>query len=152
MYLLSCWWSSPQYRFSQCLTNSSNKVFHDTKHDRKFAILSEAWVASKPKEWSGYFHLTALATVLARPVFSSYPNCQTLFTRLRSWYHLSPNGHILCGISVLALVERRKWQQTWRMVWTKSLCPSVLSRSKWRYWCFGWQQNIWFQTKPRKPK
>ena len=67
----------PNTVFSLCLTNSSNKVFHDTEHDRKFAILSEAWVASKPKEWSGYFHLTALATVLARPVFSSYPNCQT---------------------------------------------------------------------------
>ena len=67
----------PNTVFSLCLTKSSNKVFHDTEHDRKFAILSEAWVASKPKEWSGYFHLTALATVLARPVFSSYPNCQT---------------------------------------------------------------------------
>ncbi|CAH3188790.1 unnamed protein product [Porites lobata] len=67
----------PNTVFSLCLTNSSNKVFHDTEHDKKFAILSEAWVASKPKEWSGYFHLKALATVLARPVFSSYPNCQT---------------------------------------------------------------------------
>ena len=67
----------PNTVFSLCLTNSSNRVFHDTEHDRKFAILSEAWVASKPKEWSGYLHLTARATVLARPVFSSYPNCQT---------------------------------------------------------------------------
>ena len=67
----------PNTVFSLCLTNSSNKLFHDTEHDRKLAILSEARVASKPKEWSGYFHLTALATVLARPVFSSYPNCQT---------------------------------------------------------------------------
>ena len=67
----------PNTVFSLCLTNSSNTVFHDTEHDRKLAILSEARVASKPKEWSGYFHLTALATVLGRPVFSSYPNCQT---------------------------------------------------------------------------
>ena len=67
----------PNTVFSLCLTNSSNKLFHDTEHDRKLAILSEARVASKPKEWSGYFHLKALATVLGRPVFSSYPNCQT---------------------------------------------------------------------------
>ena len=50
---------------------------HRSAHDRKLAILSEAQVASKPKEWSGYFHLTALATMLGRSVFSSYPNCQT---------------------------------------------------------------------------
>ncbi|KAK2551680.1 hypothetical protein P5673_027473 [Acropora cervicornis] len=73
IYLLSRWWSSPQHRFFA----ASNKVFHGTEHDRKLAILSEAQVASKPKEWSGYFHLTALATVLGRSVFSSYPNCQT---------------------------------------------------------------------------
>ena len=66
----------PNAIFSLCLTNSSNKVFHDTEHDRKLAILSEARVASKPKEWSRHFHLTALAKVSARPVFSSYPNCQ----------------------------------------------------------------------------
>ena len=42
----------------------------------KFSLASraEARTASTPREWSGYFHVAALSTVLARPVFSTYPN------------------------------------------------------------------------------
>ena len=67
----------PNTVFSLCLTGSSNKIFHNSDQNRVLATWSEACIASKPKEWSGYFHVTALSTVLARPVFSSYPNCQS---------------------------------------------------------------------------
>lgn len=64
----------PTQFFSPCLTGSSNKIFHDSDQNRALAIWSEACTASKPKEWSEYFHVSALSTVLAQPVFSTYPN------------------------------------------------------------------------------
>ena len=67
----------PNTVFCLCLSKSSDKAFHDSEQDRKVAIWSEARTASTPKEWSGYFHVLALSAVLARPVFSSYPNCQS---------------------------------------------------------------------------
>lgn len=59
----------PNTAFSLCLTKCNDNVFEDSVHNRKVAILSEAVVANKPKEWSGYFHLAVLST---------NPNCQTL--------------------------------------------------------------------------
>ncbi len=67
----------PNTVFSLCLTKSSDKAFHDNNQDRQMAIWSEARAASTPKKWSGYFHVLALSSVLARPVFSTYPNCQS---------------------------------------------------------------------------
>jgi len=65
----------PNTVFSLCLTRRGNDVFHDSAQKRELAVFSEARTASKPKEWSGYFQVSALSAVLARPVFSSYPNC-----------------------------------------------------------------------------
>lgn len=65
----------PNTVFSLCLMRCGNNVFHDSAQNRELAVFSEARTASKPKEWSGYFQVSALSAVLARPVFSSYPNC-----------------------------------------------------------------------------
>ena len=67
----------PNTIFSLCLTGSSNKIFHDSDQNRVLAIWSEARTANKLKEWSGYFHVSELSTVLAKPVCSSYRNCQS---------------------------------------------------------------------------
>ena len=63
--------------FSLCLTRESDKVYVDTKKSKEDAIWSEALIATKSKEWSGFFHIAELSTVIARPIFSAYPNCQT---------------------------------------------------------------------------
>ena len=63
----------PNTVFSLCLTRRINDVFHDSAQNRELAVFSEARTASQPKEWSGYFQVSALSAVLARPVFSSYP-------------------------------------------------------------------------------
>ena len=63
--------------FSLCLTTNSDQVFRDKSHSREEAILSEARVASKSYEWSGFFHVAALSSVLCRPIFSTYPHCNT---------------------------------------------------------------------------
>ena len=63
--------------FSLCLTRESDKVYVDTNKSKEDAIWSEALIATKSKEWSGFFHIAALSTVIARPIFSAYPNCQT---------------------------------------------------------------------------
>ena len=65
----------PNTVFSLCLTRRGNDVFHDSAQNRELAVFSEARTASQPKEWSGYFQVSALSAVLVRPVFSSYPNC-----------------------------------------------------------------------------
>lgn len=39
--------------------------------------MSEAHVASKSYEWSGFFHVAALSSVLCRPIFLTYPHCNT---------------------------------------------------------------------------
>ena len=63
--------------FSFCLTRNSDKVYVNTNKSKEDAIWSEALVATKCKEWSRFFHIATLSTVLARPIFSTYPNCQT---------------------------------------------------------------------------
>lgn len=63
--------------FSLCLTRESDKVYVDSNKSKEDAIWSEALIATKSKEWSGFFQIAALSTVIARPIFSSYPNCQT---------------------------------------------------------------------------
>ena len=63
--------------FSLCLTTNIDQVFHDKSRSREEAILSEARVASKSYEWSGFFHVAALSHVLCRPIFSTYPHCNT---------------------------------------------------------------------------
>lgn len=50
----------PDNVFSLCLTTSSSDIFHDNDQNRAMAIWSEARTASKPYEWSGYFHVAAL--------------------------------------------------------------------------------------------
>ena len=65
----------PNTVFTLCLTRRSNDIFHDSAQNRELAVFSEARNASKPKEWSGYFQVSALTVVLARPVFLSYPDC-----------------------------------------------------------------------------
>ena len=67
----------PNTVFSLCLTNAANNVFQDSYQNKTLPIRAEARTASTPREWSGYFHVAALSTVLARPVFSMYPNCQS---------------------------------------------------------------------------
>ena len=67
----------PDTLFSLCLTTNSDQVFHDKSCSREEAILSEARVASKSYEWSGFFHVAALSSVLCRPIFSTYPHCNT---------------------------------------------------------------------------
>ena len=63
--------------FSLCLTRDSDKVYVNTNKSKEDAICSEALVATKCKEWSGFFHIATLSTVLARPIFSAYADCQT---------------------------------------------------------------------------
>ena len=58
--------------FSLCLTRDSDKVYVHTNKSKEDAIWSKAQVATKCKEWSGFFHIAALSTVLARPIFSAY--------------------------------------------------------------------------------
>jgi len=65
----------PNTVFSLCLTRWDNNIFHDSAQNRELAVFSEVRTASKPKAWSGYFQVLALSAVLARLVFSSYPNC-----------------------------------------------------------------------------
>lgn len=67
----------PDKLFSLCLTTNSDQVFHDKSCSREEAILFEARVASKSYEWSGFFHVAALSSILCRPIFSTYPHCNT---------------------------------------------------------------------------
>ena len=74
----------PDTLFSVCLTTNSDQVFHDKSCSRKEAIWSEACIASKSYEWSGFFHIAALLSVLGKPIFSAYPNC---ITWIRDFLH-----------------------------------------------------------------
>ena len=67
----------PDTLFSLCLTTNSDQFFHDIGCCREKAIWSEARVASKSCEWSGFFHIAVLSSVLARPIFSTYLHCNT---------------------------------------------------------------------------
>jgi len=63
--------------FSLCLTRDSDGVYLSTNKSKEDAIWLEALVATTSKKWSGLFHIVALSTVTARPIFSAYPNCHT---------------------------------------------------------------------------
>lgn len=67
----------PDTLFSLCLTTNSDQFFHDIGCCREKAIWSEVRVASKSCEWSGFFHIAVLSSVLARPIFSTYLHCNT---------------------------------------------------------------------------
>ena len=62
--------------FIQCLSESGLKVFEDTKNRIK-AVKGEAIAGCRDKKWSVMMHLMALSTVIGRPIFSFYPECNT---------------------------------------------------------------------------
>ena len=62
--------------FIQCLSESGLKVFEDTKN-RIEAVKREAIARCRDKKWSVMMHLMALSTVIGRPIFSLYPECNT---------------------------------------------------------------------------
>ena len=62
--------------FIQCLSESGLKVFEDTKN-RIEAVKGEAIAGCRDKKWSVMMHLMALSTVIGRPIFSLYPECNT---------------------------------------------------------------------------
>ena len=63
--------------FSLCPTRDSDGVYLSTNKSKEDAIWLEALVATTSKKWSGLFHIAALSSVIARPIFSAYPNCHT---------------------------------------------------------------------------
>ena len=71
--------------FSLCLTRESDKVYVDSNKSKEDAIWWQALIATKSKEWSCFFHIAALSIVIARPIFSSYPNFQTW---IRGFLHI----------------------------------------------------------------
>ena len=62
--------------FIQCLSGSGLKVFENTK-DRIEPVKGEAIAGCRDKKWSVVMHLMALSTVIGRPIFSLYPECNT---------------------------------------------------------------------------
>ena len=60
--------------FIQCLSKNGLESW-DEKMDHVAAVQSEAIGGCRDGEWSCMFHLTALATILGRPVLSAFPNC-----------------------------------------------------------------------------
>lgn len=60
--------------FIQCLSKNGLESW-DEKMDHVTAVQSEAIGGCKDGEWSCMFHLTALATILGRPILSAFPNC-----------------------------------------------------------------------------
>ena len=60
----------------QCLSESGLKVFEDTNNRIK-AVKGEAIAGCRDKKWSVMMHLMALSTVIGRPIFSFYPECNT---------------------------------------------------------------------------
>lgn len=67
--------------FTICLSTLGIGIWDISKNPTK-AIQAEARVASKTKEWAGMIHLMALASVIARPIFSVYPNVPLAFRKL----------------------------------------------------------------------
>ena len=67
--------------FTICLSTLGIGIW-DISKNRTKAIQAEARVASKTKEWAGMVHLMALASVIARPIFSVYPNVPLVFRKL----------------------------------------------------------------------
>ncbi|KAJ7363197.1 hypothetical protein OS493_011478 [Desmophyllum pertusum] len=62
--------------FIQCLSESGLKAFDDTK-DRFEAVKGEAIAGCRDRKWSVMMHMLALSTVIGRPIFSLYPECNT---------------------------------------------------------------------------
>lgn len=62
--------------FIQCLSESGLKVFESTR-DRVLAVKGEAIAGCRDRKWSTMMHLMALSTVMGRPIFSLYPECNT---------------------------------------------------------------------------
>ncbi|CAB4040910.1 Hypothetical predicted protein, partial [Paramuricea clavata] len=71
--------------FTICLSTLGIGIW-DISKNRTKAIQAEARVASKTKEWAGVAsktkELMALASVIARPIFSVYPNVPLVFRKL----------------------------------------------------------------------
>ena len=67
--------------FMICLSRLGIGIWDISRNPTK-AIQAEARVASTTKEWAGMMHLMALATVIARPIFSVYPNVPLGFRKL----------------------------------------------------------------------
>lgn len=97
----------PDTLFSLCLTTDSDQVFQDKSRSREEAIWSEARVASKSYEWSGFFHVAALSSVLCRPIFSAYPHCNTW---IRDFLHceIGPRNPTLLSSKPLFLLWSRE--------------------------------------------
>ena len=62
--------------FIQCLSESGLKVFENTK-DRIKVVEGEAIAGCCGKQWPIMMHIMALSTVIGRPIFSLYPECNT---------------------------------------------------------------------------
>lgn len=62
--------------FIQCLSESGLKVFENTK-DRIKVVEGEAIAGCCGKKWPIIMHIMALSTVIGRPIFSLYPECNT---------------------------------------------------------------------------
>ena len=77
--------------FIQCLSESGLKVFEDKK-DRIEAVKGEAIAGCRDKKWSVMMHLMALSTVIGRPIFSLYPECNTN-TRLLCHKEILPRDY-----------------------------------------------------------
>ena len=122
----------PDTLFSLCLTTNSDQVFHDKSRSREEAILSEARVASKSYEWSGFFHVAALSSILCSPIFSTYPHCNT-------WIHyflhceIGPrNPTVLLSSEPLFILWSREGNFDNRagVVFSKPFCALVQNRRK----------------------
>ena len=61
--------------FIQCLSESGLKVFN--AKDRIEAVKGEAIAGCRDIKWSVMMHLMAISTVIGRPIFSLYPECNT---------------------------------------------------------------------------
>ena len=93
----------PDTLFSLCLTTNSDQVFHDKSCSREEAILSEAHVASKSYEWSGFFSFNAEENGMICDLCCAYPSAagNTEFLKGCSNFqketirkHAISNGHI----------------------------------------------------------
>ena len=93
----------PDTLFSLCLTTNSDQIFHDKSCSREEAILSEAHVASKSYEWSGFFSFNAEENGMICDLCCAYPSAagNTEFLKGCSNFkketirkHAISNGHI----------------------------------------------------------
>ena len=97
----------PNTLFSLHLTTNSDQIFHDKNCSREEAIWSEVCVASTSYEWSAFFRVAALSSVLSRPIFSAYPHCNTW---IRDFLHceIGPRNPTLFSSEPLFLLWSRE--------------------------------------------